>query len=78
MLDRLFNDFEIQQDYSFSSLKESIFQIQHGNDQVKLDLKKIGLDLNQLSKKAIENEQYLMGSVQNQSVSQIDFVTDIN
>ena len=77
-LEKLFSEFEIQQEYSLSNLKESIFQIQHGNDQVKLDLKKIGLDLNQMSKKAIENEQQLMGSVQNQSLSGIDFVSDIN
>ena len=78
-LEKLFTEFEIQQEYSLSNLKESIFQIQHGNDQVKLDLKKIGLDLNQLSKKVIEGEQYMIESAQNQSsLAGIEFVTDIN
>lgn len=33
-IDKLSGDYDIQQEYALSNLKESIFQIQHGTDQV--------------------------------------------
>ena len=43
-MEKLAGDYDIQQEYSLSNLKETMFQIQHANDQFQLDLKRIGLD----------------------------------
>lgn len=59
-LEKLSGDYDIQQEYSLSNLKETMFQIQHANDQFQLDIKKIGLDFNQIQKRLLDQDRGLL------------------
>jgi ABC-type transporter Mla subunit MlaD len=52
--ERILNEFELQAEYTTANIQEATFQLANSNDKIKLDLKKIGLIINELSKKSNE------------------------
>lgn len=52
--ERILNEFELQAEYNTANIQEATFQLANSNDKIKLDLKKIGLIINELSKKSNE------------------------
>lgn len=53
-LDKIINEFELQHEYNMSNLHEAMFQLTNANDKVKIDLKKVGLIINELQRKTLE------------------------
>lgn len=53
-LDKIINEFELQHEYNMSNLQEAMFQLTNANDKVKIDLKKVGLIINELQRKTLE------------------------
>jgi hypothetical protein len=56
--ERILNEFELQSEYNTSNIQEATFQLANSNDKIKLDLKKIGLIINELSKKSSEAKNH--------------------
>jgi hypothetical protein len=56
--ERILNEFELQSEYTTSNIQEATFQLANSNDKIKLDLKKIGLIINELSKKSNEAKNH--------------------
>lgn len=55
--DKYLSEFELQLEYQASEMGEAMFQLTNSNDKMKIDLKKVGLIINELQKKANQNVQ---------------------
>ena len=56
-MEKLTGDYDLQQEYALSSLKEIMYQVQHCNDQFHLDLKRMSRDFTSLQKSLLSHKQ---------------------
>lgn len=52
--EKALSEYELQQEYSTTNIQEAMFQLSNSNDKIKLDLKKISLIINELTKKTAD------------------------